>query len=72
MEKYFTVAVTLIHEGEGPLRFKNLTEVQLKELQKIIWVQGVKKTINHTTVEWICPLVIKRVIVSEQVEGYIQ
>lgn len=66
--KYFTLIVTIINDEQ--LTYKNLTEEKIKELQSKIWVQGVKRTINHTTCELISPLVIRKALIKEQ-EGFI-
>ena len=66
--KYFKLVATLI--DESVLQYKNLTEEQVKELQKIIWVQGLKRKINHTTTELVCPLTIIKAVIMEQ-EGFV-
>ena len=65
---YFKLVATLINEEI--LQYKNLTEEQVKELLKIIWVQGLKRKTNHTTTELICPLTIIKAVIVEQ-EGFI-
>lgn len=63
---YFRLIVTLCN-GEV-LQYKNLTPEQIGEVKKTIWQQGVKKNVNHCTVELISPLIISKAVIVEQTE----
>lgn len=60
---YYKLIVTLCN-GEV-LQYKNLTIEAVGEVKKTIWTQGVKKNINHVTVELINPLTISKVLIVE-------
>jgi hypothetical protein len=63
---YYTLTATLCNDEK--LVYKNLTEQAIEDLRKIIWVQGLKKKVNHVTFELIDPLTIRRVIIQQQSE----